>query len=163
MGFAKSWTGSSGGTSEPHGTLLSSHAARATNTSPATRPATILCSSRREGEQWGSSEWEDWYSSGWSQWGGSSGSGRQSTWRWRYKRIRHGFACADETPTVLPSVVFLFGCFVKGRTRRGGVKNSIGQFGGLTSIASAVCGCSSVKCASSALGRFVVSFWAPNR
>ena len=44
------------------------------------------------------------------------------------KRIRHGFACY---PDRLPSVVFLFGCFVKGpfNTQRG-VKNSIGQFGG---------------------------------
>ena len=42
-------------------------------------------------------------------------------------------------PTVLPSVVFLFGCFVKGPfNTQTGVKNSIGQFEGLTSIASAV-------------------------
>ena len=49
----------------------------------AARYASYAAPAAREGEQWGSSEWEDWCSSGWSTWGGSSGSGRQSTWRWR--------------------------------------------------------------------------------
>ena len=63
-----------------------------------------------------------------------------------------GFACEKSTPAVLPSVVFLFGCFVKGpfNTQRG-VKNLLSQFWGLHRL-HPQCGCSSGKCASGALG-----------
>ena len=33
--------------------------------------------------RWQSSYWHGWSNDEWSTWGGSSGSGRQSTWRWR--------------------------------------------------------------------------------
>ena len=59
------------------GKHLARNAARyASNTSYASPAA-------REGEQWGSTEWDDWCSGGWSSWGGSTGSGQQSSWRWR--------------------------------------------------------------------------------
>ena len=72
-----------------------------------------------------------------------------------------GFACVlDVARPLLPSVVLLIGCFVKGpfNTQRS-VKMYVGQFW----VEHPQCGCSSVKMCEQRTWTVVVSFWAPNR